>query len=180
VSYLVSSAAGLAGSVIATMGFLTCAALPVASQNKRGSCSDAMVTVSAAASPCATQEIVREIDDPATGGRWMLMRDAGNPGGPGRMVLLAQGTPSPTTARAPVEYAGSNFDRTVSAALIHAGDHLIVEEHTRLIDASLDAVALAPAREGQTLRVRLSISGHVVKAVAAAAGRATLIADSGV
>jgi flagella basal body P-ring formation protein FlgA len=59
------------------------------------------------------------------------------------------------------------------------GDHLIVEEHTKLLDASLEAIALASARAGQTLRVRLSIGGRVVKAIAAAAGRATLFPESG-
>jgi hypothetical protein len=32
-------------------------------------------------------EIVREIDDPHTGDRWLLLRNAEAPGGPGRLVL---------------------------------------------------------------------------------------------
>ncbi len=63
--------------------------------------------------------------------------------------------------------------------MIHAGDHLIVEEHTRLLDAVLEATSLARAREGESFRVRLSIGGRVVNAVAIAPGRAMLSRDSG-
>lgn len=177
--YLIRSGVALAGSVVATIGWLNCAALTIAAQNSRGGGSEASVLTSAAASPRASQEIVREIDDPATGDRWLLERDTQQPGGPGRMMLLARGMPSPSTARSSVAHGEGEFEPAASAALIHAGDQLIVEEHTKLVDASLEAIALAPARAGQTLRVRLMIGGRVLKAIAATAGRATLIQESG-
>lgn len=176
---LIRLGVGLAGSVIGTMAWLNCAAMPVAAQNSREHGSEPSVMVSAAALPRVSQEIVREIDDPATGDRWLLERDKQQPGGPGRMMLLAPGKASPSTASGSVEHGGGESEPSASAALIHVGDHLIVEEHTKLLDASLEAIALAPARAGQTLRVRLSIGGRVVKAIAASAGCATLFPESG-
>jgi hypothetical protein len=37
----------------------------------------------------AQEEIVREIDDPHSGDRWLLIRNARVPGGPGRLVLVS-------------------------------------------------------------------------------------------
>jgi hypothetical protein len=39
----------------------------------------------------ASGEVVREIDDPHNGDRWLLLNDPSRPGGPGRMVLAAVG-----------------------------------------------------------------------------------------
>jgi hypothetical protein len=36
-------------------------------------------------------EVVREIDDPHTGQRWLLVRDGQQPGGPGRLLLAGAG-----------------------------------------------------------------------------------------
>jgi hypothetical protein len=56
--------------------------------------------------------------------------------------------------------------------VIHAGDRLIVEENTRLVEARLAAVAMGPAIAGAPLDVRLTIGGKVMRAVALAPGRA--------
>jgi hypothetical protein len=126
------------------------------------------------ASPDGCCKVVREIDDPDTGDRWMLMRDPVHPEGPGRLVLA--GGPG-------VDRAGaSRQQRPVASAagqapgrpVIHAGDELIVEEHTPVVETRLEAVALGPAEEGARFRARLKIGGKVVDAVAVSAGRAAL------
>jgi hypothetical protein len=121
-------------------------------------------------------EIIREIDDASTGDRWLLERNEQNPGGPGRLVRVAAhpGAHGGASARA--------ADQTGEAQplpIIHAGDRLIVEEHTAVVDAVLEARALNPAAQGSTLEVRLTIGGNVVRAVALAPGRAALQPQAG-
>jgi hypothetical protein len=68
-------------------------------------------------------ELVREIGDPHTGDRWLLMRDPRHPGGPGLLLLVAAG-------RTGLRQAAQGAQTPVP--LIHAGDRVTVEEHTRL------------------------------------------------
>jgi hypothetical protein len=115
-------------------------------------------------------EIVREIDDPHTGGRWLLMRDPVHPAGPGRLVLaggmrIAVPQPGAPAVEPP-------------RPVIHAGDRLIVEENTAVVEARLEAVALGPAGIGSPLDVRLKIGGKVVRAVALGPGRAAFLAEA--
>lgn len=120
----------------------------------------------------ADANIVREIDDPHTGSRWLLERDESRPGGPGRLVLAGGSARSREQSRAQSAEPGR-----VSAAavpVIRAGDRLIVEENTPLVEARFEAIALSPASAGAPLRVRLAIGGHVVRGIAVAAGRAKL------
>jgi hypothetical protein len=56
--------------------------------------------------------------------------------------------------------------------MIHAGDALILEEHTAVAEARLQAVALGPAAKGAVFEARLKIGGKMVRAVAISAGRA--------
>jgi hypothetical protein len=114
-------------------------------------------------------EIVREIDDPNSGARWLLERNPDHPGGPGLLVLVESG-------RNPVRQDQSGFEpsgvdpRTV----IRAGDRLIVEENTPVVEARLEAIALGTAVLGSVLEARLKIGGRVVRAVALGPGRAEL------
>lgn len=116
-------------------------------------------------------EVVREIDDPHTGNRWLLLRNDLLPGGPGRLVLVAahRNAPGGATWR-----AESQTGATQLLPVIRAGDRLIVEEHTARVDAVLEARALTPAAPGAALDVRLTIGGHVVRAIALGPGRAAL------
>ena len=119
-------------------------------------------------------EVVREIDDPHTGDRWELMRDAVHPEGPGRMVLVkASGTrlASSGPGDRPLPDARS-ANRPLLGPVIHAGDVLIVEEHTAVVEARLEAVALGPAVHGAVIQARLKIGKKVVRVVAVSAGRA--------
>jgi len=121
------------------------------------------------ASGQSSLEVVREIEDPPLGTRWLLLRDGGHPGGPGRMVLatderkpsgggLPKGPPE-TTGRIP-------------RPAIRAGDLLVVERSTAIVEARLEAIALEPAAIGGRFHARLRIGGKVVRAVALGEGRA--------
>jgi len=116
-------------------------------------------------------EVVREIDDPHTGDRWLLERNDQNPGGPGRLVLVAAHRNLSGGAR--LQPAGEAHEVEV-LPVIRSGDRLIVEEHTALVDAVLEARALSPAALGSALEVRLAIGGNRVRAIALGPGRAAL------
>ena len=114
-------------------------------------------------------EIVREIDDPHSGARWLLLRNTEHPGGPGRLMLVegVQNRPRENKVEAELSQAEP---RTV----IRAGERLIVEENTAVVEARLEAVALGAAVTGSVLEARLRIGGRVVRAVALGPGRAAL------
>jgi hypothetical protein len=122
-------------------------------------------------------EVVREIDDPNTGDRWLLVRNEQYPGGPGRLVLIAAHRIAP--AGATQRESGVTGEVQFLPA-IRAGDRLIVEEHTARVDAVLEARALNPAAPGAAFDVRLTIGGHVVRAIALGPGRAALQPEAGV
>jgi flagella basal body P-ring formation protein FlgA len=65
-------------------------------------------------------------------------------------------------------------------SVIHAGDRLVIEEHTAHMDAILDARALSPAAVGALFAARLTAGGRVVRVMALGPGRAALQAESGV
>jgi hypothetical protein len=62
--------------------------------------------------------------------------------------------------------------------VIHAGDRLIVEENTAVVESRLEAVALGPAVVGSPLDARLKVGGKVVRAVALGRGRAAFLAEA--
>lgn len=119
----------------------------------------------------------RETDD--LGSRWILTRDPVHPGAPGRWCRLAEehrdpGTP-PKTAR--VESQSTAATRPV---VIHGGDRLIVVDHSAVVEARFDAVALDAAIVGAESHARLRFNGKIVRVVAVGPGRATLAAVAGV
>lgn len=111
---------------------------------------------------------LREIRDPNSGARWLLLRDTACPGGPGRLIEVS-GKDSNGTAQ-------PGADRTALRAVpvIRAGSRVRVEEHTAVVDAALEGLALDSAVAGASLRVRLNVGGRVVLAVALAPGHAAL------
>jgi hypothetical protein len=120
--------------------------------------------------------VVREIDDGTTGDRWLLERDAAHPAGPGRLVRVeTSGSGADQNSR---NGQGQGGDRIPAPArrraVIHAGDAVIVEDHTAEADARLEAVALMPAAVGEEFSARMKAGGAVVRVVALAAGRARL------
>jgi hypothetical protein len=126
-----------------------------------------------------TVEVIREIDDPSTGNRWLLVRDWNRPGGPGRLLLLA-GSPGITHAERAAKISPALAEpKSVppAAPVIHAGDPLIVEENTPLVEARLAATALGPAAPGAAFAARLEIGGKIVRVRAVDPGRALLEPD---
>jgi hypothetical protein len=158
---------------IAGWGWLLVAPVVSASAQTTGNAALAPITTRVvAATPETASEpdgqVFRQIEDPSTGDLWLLVRDQGHPAGPGRLVLVRQ---QMKTQRA----ISSGPVQPLSAAVrpvIHSGDALIVEEHTGVVDARLEAVALEPAVKGADLKARLKIGGKVVRVVAVAPGHA--------
>src|SRR5579863_3422907 len=104
----------------------------------------------------APARILREINDPHTGDRWLLLPGDGHPAGPGRLVIASE--------RAAVS-PGSNRENRRPALAIHMGDKVVVEERTPVAEALWEAVALGPAMAGGPLDVRLRIGGKVMRVV---------------
>lgn len=118
-------------------------------------------------------EVLREIDDPSTGNRWLLLRDPEHPGGPGRLVLAnaADAGTGPRRVR--------RLTPVVPHSVIHGGDQVVVEETTPVLEARYEGVALGPAEKGKSMNVRLKVNGRVVRAVALGPGRAALDSKPG-
>jgi len=120
--------------------------------------------------------LVREIDDPFTGERWVMSRDDIHPGGPGRWMRVSARV---AMRAAPRGYGSEELRTPARVLVIHSGDQLILEEHTAVADARLAAVALGSAASGAEFRVRLQIGGTVVDAVALGPGRAVFAEEKG-
>ncbi len=129
-----------------------------------GALSRGQTTVSTPPQDCTPPRIVRELRDPHTGARWLVIRNTKNPSGPGRMILSAGEDENPLGC-------GPKYS---SEPIIHAGDRVAIEEHTADLDSSLDATAFDGAAIGSSFRARLKIGGKLVRAVAIAPGRAAL------
>jgi hypothetical protein len=118
------------------------------------------------ASTVPGNEIIREIDDPRNGDRWLLVRDDSHPGGPGRLLLAVSGLQS--------KYRPAGPEPAAQPPIIRAGDRVIVEENTAVAEARLEAVALGPAWPGSPFNVRLTMGGRVLRVLAAGPARAIL------
>jgi len=145
-----------------------------------------LISSTALSNQIPAESIIREIDDSRNGVRWLLLRDESHPGGPGRLVPVAGSAPAASlkSAGKANSPAGSAHATTavpgaaVSSPVVRAGDRLIVEEHTRVADVRLEAVALGAATAGSALNVRLKVGGKVLRAIATESGRATLQAET--
>ena len=123
-------------------------------------------------------DICRMIRDPHTGMLWLLKRDAGNPAGPGRMVLLNR--EDGAQFESAIAKGGTPMmSREVQHLVIRSGDRLVLEENSSIVEARLEAIALGPAAEGAEFKVRLAIGGKVVQAVALGPGRAEFATPAG-
>jgi hypothetical protein len=118
-------------------------------------------------------QVVREINDPHTGDRWLLERNPENLGGPWRMVLIP-GTGHPDAGAAKVWQPKAEM-----LPVIHSGDRIVIEEHTAVADVSLTAVAMEPSLTGGAFNARLTVGGKVVRATALGKGRAVFASDTG-
>jgi hypothetical protein len=111
----------------------------------------------------------------------LLVRDEAHPGGPGRLVLAEKPPIVEPGNRDAENRPGSRQVAELTyvspVPVIHAGDRLIVEEHTPIVEGHLEAVALGPAAAGGAFDVRLRMGGKVLRAVALGPGRAELQAE---
>ena len=138
-----------------------------------GSVAQMLVSGSLANSPTAPSayapaqgEVLREIDDPHTGDCWLLLRDPSHPAGPGRLVLAAFGMRSlPASVQAHSE---------APLPVIRSGERVVLEGHSAVADVRLEASAIGPARMGESIQVRMTIGGRIVKAVALGPGHAVV------
>jgi hypothetical protein len=168
-------------SAVWTGILLLWAAAVVLAQSPAGGSALAVFIVSRGPAQVAAQQpardLIREIDDPNTGRRWLLYRDLSHPGGPGRLVQAVS-----AQRRAEQQFAGLTVPAGVARVadaperpIIHSGDRVILEESTPVVEARLEAVALGPALPGSRLQVRLRMGGIVASAVAIAPGRVALL-----
>ena len=113
----------------------------------------------------------RTIEDPGTHQHWVLLENLSRPAAPGLLVLRPRDF---SCARLGAERLRSSSDtQSVPIPVIHAGDKLILSEHTSAIDADLEAMALTSAAIGKGLTVRLKFGSRTVSAIATAPGRAS-------
>jgi|SRR5271166_711493 len=118
---------------------------------------------------------IREMDDPHTGRRWLLLRDPVHPGGPGRWAQVDMEEsvpPMPEAKRVDVQRVAAA--EAPPHPIIRGGDRLILEENTAFMEVRLEAIALGPAVPGGVFQARLKIGGRNVKAVALTPGHAAL------
>ena len=126
------------------------------------------------------QRATREIADRATGIAWLLVKDNGHPGGPGRLVAVDE---AHAESRQPNARSGVG---AVSVTLLpplypilRGGDPIVIEEDSPVVHLRLAGVALEPACAGQSLEARLEVGGKAVRVVALGPGRARLAAIPG-
>jgi len=170
---------GLAGCGLAGWAWLVVAPVAGACAQSTGSAAAVPDTLRVVAATAETaldpgEQLLREIEDPSTGDLWLLLRDSSPPGGPGRLVLVRQRA---STQRATLGGPAQSLS-TGERPVIRTGDALTVEEHTAVVDARLEAVALQPAVRGAPFKARLKIGGKVVRVVAVSPGRADFAPES--
>jgi hypothetical protein len=112
-------------------------------------------------------QVMREINDPASRKRWLLVRDEKHPDRPGRLIQADGEIRS--------QCNGVGFASFVP--VIRRGDPLVVEQHSATVDARLEAVATQPAALHGEFKVRLKFGGAVLRAVAVAQGKAILLPE---
>lgn len=122
-----------------------------------------------AATTTASAALPREIRDPQTGQRWILVRDAEHPRWPARLQLVDGSGAA----------GGAGLPPALPQPVIRGGDAIVVVESTPVLEARYDAVALGSAEKGKAMNARLKVNGKVVHAVALGPGRAALVADFG-
>jgi hypothetical protein len=120
-----------------------------------------------------------KICDPSTGYCWLLVRNPAHPEEPARWLPASGGILDDQRPKSDGTSAGKAMIRDVAPSIvIRPGDRLVVEEHSSVVDARLEAVALNAAAPGGELRARLGIGGRVVRVLALECGRARVIPES--
>ena len=147
-------------------------AIPLLDQSA-GEAAERLATVNLQEGARAEPQGRRIIEDPATHQCWILERYLNRPGAPSRLVQMPSGPPC-VCHEEQVTRLLTKSER-VAIPIIHAGDRLILTEHTAVSNVQLEAIALNGASVGQSLPVRLKIGGQILHAVATAPRRASIV-----
>lgn len=105
---------------------------------------------------------------------WILTRDRDDPALPG---LWQRG--SGPDCKNPQPAGVSVASHAYAPLVIRAGDRVIVEDHSPMVDARLQAIALQSAHAGESLRARLVAGGGMVRVLAEGPGQAVLAPQEG-
>jgi hypothetical protein len=126
------------------------------------------------------QRAIRESADRATGIVWLLVKDNGHPGGPGRLVAVdaAHAESGQPIARSAVGAVSEPLLPPLRP-ILRGGDSIVIEEDSPVVHLRLAGVALKPACAGQPLEARLAAGGKTVHVIALGPGRARLAAIPG-
>ena len=126
----------------------------------------------------AKYRAIRVVEDRGTGRRWLLLQDLEHPSAPARLYPWSSQFPCAHLFAEGSQSRSPENTQNVSFPVIHAGDALLLSEHTRIADAELEGTALTSAALGETLTVRLKFGRRTLKAIATAPGRAA-VSESG-
>jgi hypothetical protein len=120
--------------------------------------------------------LIRFVDDPSTKQHWLLLKDLSRPANPALFVeeSLEAGAETRSTSATP----SRSSVPTHSIAVIHAGDSILLSEHTRIIDAEFEATALHAAAMDEVVDVRMKFGNRTLKAVATGPRRATVVEEA--
>ncbi|MBS1803012.1 MAG: flagella basal body P-ring formation protein FlgA [Acidobacteria bacterium] len=111
--------------------------------------------------------------------RWCLERDGDHPAWPPKLRLVPadESCPHPASRAFRINSSqAAGVERRPS--LVRVNDVLTLSEDTFSLRVSLEGVALSDGTEGDEIRVRLPISGKVMRACVIAKKRARLIQDA--
>ena len=128
--------------------------------------------------PAAKYRAIRVVEDRGTGQRWLLLEDLEHPSAPARFYSWSREFSCAHLFAEGSQLHSAENTRNVSLPVIHAGDALLLSEHTRIADAELEGTALTTAAPGETLTVSLKFGRRTLKAIATAPGRAA-VSESG-
>jgi hypothetical protein len=116
---------------------------------------------------------IRAFEDPGTHQHWLLIRDQNRVTGPA-LLVKAQHAACVSSTLGKMNSESKPLFQLRSIPVIHAGDRIVLLEHSAVSDAELEATALQAAAVGDPLPVRLKFGGLTVRAIAAAPGYVTV------
>ncbi len=121
--------------------------------------------------------VVRIIDDHGTGRRWLLVQQFDRLDAPALLVEIPNNHSCAGILHEDSEWRRPTAHQILPLPVIRPGDSVILSEDSPVSHTRLEAIALERAATDQTLTVRLKLGGHLLRAVATAPGRATLLVE---
>ena len=106
--------------------------------------------------PSNHEGLGRDLVDPCLQTHWKLVNDSVHPAWPGRLSTVAMKSDRSLSGLA-VESGSTDAPRSNPPVVIRAGERISVEQIAPILRGHFVAMALGSARQGELLRVRLSI-----------------------